>query len=98
MTQAEIEAEINRLGTLVAKLQQQQEVRRQEWGRIAIRSAWLSVACVCIGAISAIAILIGGPVFYPVPLLSLFVLTSAPLGLLSRALRAASSEVYSRPQ
>jgi hypothetical protein len=88
MTQAEIEAAISRLGEQIANLQEQQERQKQDWRQLANRSGWLSVACVCLGAISAVAILIVGSNFYMIAAISisLFLLTSAPLGILSRAL------------
>jgi membrane glycosyltransferase len=88
MTQAEIEAAVSRLGQQIAKLQEQQDAQKQDWRQLAARSGWLSIACVCIGAIFAIALLVVTPNFYllAVMVLSLFMLTSAPLGLLSRAL------------
>jgi hypothetical protein len=87
MTQAEVEAAINRLGQQIAKLQEQQDAQMQGWPQLAARSGWLSIACVCTGAISAFALLLS-PNFYLMAaiVLSLFMLTSAPLGLLSRAL------------
>lgn len=88
MTQAEIEAGINRLEQQIAKLQEQQDAQMQHWPQLAARSGWLSIVCVCTGAISAFVLFIDGPNFYLMVaiVLSLFMLTSAPLGLLSRAL------------
>lgn len=90
MTQAEIEDAINRLGQQIAKLQEKQDTQTQNWNQVAARSGWLSIACVCIGAISAVALLIANANFYLMVavLVSLFMFASAPLGLLSRALSA----------
>jgi hypothetical protein len=88
MTQTEIEAAIDRLSGQIAKLQGQQETQMRAWRQLAVRSGWMSVTCVCIGAISAVALLVVGPNFYLMAAIAiaLFLFASAPFGILSRAL------------
>jgi hypothetical protein len=88
MTEAEIESAVDRLGQQIIKLQEQQDTQIKVWRRLAVRSGWLSVTCVCMGALVGVALLVVGPNFYMVVaiLIALFMFTSAPLGMLSRAL------------
>jgi hypothetical protein len=88
MTQTEIEAAIDRLSGQITKLQGQQEAQIRAWRQLAVRSGWMSVTCVLIGAISAVTLLLVGPNFYLMAaiLIALFLFASAPFGILSRAL------------
>jgi hypothetical protein len=60
MTQAEVEAAISLLAEQIAKLQEKQGKHTQDWRRLATLSGWLSVTCVWLGAIFAVAMLVIG--------------------------------------
>jgi hypothetical protein len=94
MTQAEVEAAISLLAEQIAKLQEKQGKHTQDWRRLATLSGWLSVTCVWLGAIFAVAMLVIGFNFYMMVAIStsLFMLASAPLGILSRALWRTTDE------
>jgi hypothetical protein len=53
MTQAEIDAAISPFREQLAELQEKQEKQTRDWLRLAIRSGWLSITCVWLGAIFA---------------------------------------------
>jgi hypothetical protein len=92
MTQAEVEAAISLLAEQIAKLQEKQGKHTQDWRRLATLSGWLASRACGSARFSLLPCWLLG--FYMMVAIStsLFMLASAPLGILSRALWRTTDE------